>query len=282
MLNRRTFMRLGMSSAALFLAASCGTQAQVEMLSMERLTLPIRHLNPAHDGFKIVVMSDFHIRMNSDLALYESAAEMTNNLEPDLVLLLGDYVNSSASPIEQLSPILGEIHATYGLFAAMGNHEYDSDPGAIMRSLEEHDIQVLRNAGTVVGDDILYIGGLDDVWFERHNIERTLNDKPALTPAIMMAHEPDIADEIAQTGEVALQLSGHSHGGQVRLPLLGAPILPQLGQKYDMGLYEIEQMWLYTTRGVGTNNMPYRVNCPPEITEITLVAADMDDDAGTI
>ena len=271
MFSRRTFMRLGMSTTAAILAASCGAQEQVAMLSIEKITLPIADLSPEADGFKIVAMSDFHIRTNSDMALYESAVSMTNELEPDLVTLLGDYVNSSAKPIEDLSPLLGQIESRYGIYAAMGNHEYDSDPYSIMRSLEEHDIAILRNAGTVIGNNLLYLAGLDDVWFEYHDLDKTLVDQPAGLPTVLMAHEPDVADEISPSGKVALQLSGHSHGGQVRVPIYGAPVLPQLGEKYDMGLYQIEDMWLYTTRGVGTNNVPYRVNCPPEITEITLV-----------
>lgn len=277
MINRRTFLRLGMNASAMVLAAGCGSQAQAEMLSTEQLTLPIANLPPQADGFKIVAMSDFHVRTNSELFLYESAVDLANAMQPDVVTLLGDFINSTAEPIDLLSPILGRLKSRYGTYAVMGNHEYDSDPNLIMRSLESNDIQVLRNAGTTIGDALLYLAGLDDAWFEREDYEQALANQPTNTPTVLMAHEPDIADDSAQYPGIALQLSGHSHGGQIRLPLAGAPILPRLGEKYDMGLYQIDEMWLYTTRGVGTNNLPYRVNCPPEVTEITLVSADSND-----
>jgi len=94
---------------------------------------------------------------------------------------------------------------------------------------------------------------------------------PAETTTILLAHEPDLADRFARDGRVSVQLSGHSHGGQVRLPGIGAVILPYLGRKYDLGLYQVNGMWLYTNRGIGNVAEPVRLNCPPEITEITLV-----------
>jgi len=92
------------------------------------------------------------------------------------------------------------------------------------------------------------------------------------TPVILLAHEPDLADEFAKDGRVALQLSGHSHGGQVRVPGLGPLVLPYLGQKYDQGLNRVGDMWVYTNRGLGVIPPPVRLNCRPEITEITLVS----------
>jgi predicted MPP superfamily phosphohydrolase len=85
-------------------------------------------------------------------------------------------------------------------------------------------------------------------------------------------HEPDFADDFCRDGSIALQLSGHSHGGQVRLPLWGSPFLPPHGRKYDKGLYRVQDMWLYTNVGIGVT-APIRINCPPEVTELTLVRA---------
>jgi predicted MPP superfamily phosphohydrolase len=90
---------------------------------------------------------------------------------------------------------------------------------------------------------------------------------------VLLLHEPDLADFVSRDGRVSLQLSGHTHGGQVRLPGIGAFILPYLGRKYDYGLYRVNQMWLYTNGGIGTISIPVRYNCPPEITEIILTSA---------
>lgn len=117
---------------------------------------------------------------------------------------------------------------------------------------------------------MIYLAGLDDIWSGRPDLQAALDQAPPNTPIILLAHEPDFADTASLDCRIVLQLSGHSHGGQVRLPGVGAPILPPLGRKYDQGLYKINDMWLYTTRGVGLGRIPIRINCSPEITEITL------------
>ena len=119
----------------------------------------------------------------------------------------------------------------------------------------------------------LWLAGVDDVWERRANLPQTLADVPPGTPVVLLAHEPDYADEVADQGgacALLLQLSGHSHGGQVRIPGLGAPILPYLAEKYPAGAYRVGDMWLYTNRGVGTIQPRVRLNCRPEVTLLTL------------
>jgi uncharacterized protein len=116
----------------------------------------------------------------------------------------------------------------------------------------------------------LSIAGVDDIWERQHNLSKALDGIPTHSPVILLAHEPDYADEVTKTKSVALQLSGHSHGGQVRLPIKGALILPYLGQKYDMGLYDVDGMALYVNRGLGMIAPYVRFGCRPEITQITL------------
>ena len=115
------------------------------------------------------------------------------------------------------------------------------------------------------------MAGVDDGWSGQPDLSLALAKMPSEALTILLAHEPDLADRFSMDPRVSIQLSGHSHGGQVRLPLIGAPVLPYLGQKYDQGLYKVNDMWLYTTRGIGLIT-PVRINCPPEITEITLLA----------
>jgi predicted MPP superfamily phosphohydrolase len=134
---------------------------------------------------------------------------------------------------------------------------------------------VLKNEGRLlsVGNASLYLAGLDDIWSGYPDLRHSLAGASPDVTTILLAHEPDFADTASWDGRINLQLSGHSHGGQVRLPGLGAPILPFMGRKYDQGLYQVNGMWLYTTRGVGVGRIPFRINCPPEVTEITLVRA---------
>ncbi len=123
------------------------------------------------------------------------------------------------------------------------------------------------------GKGTLYLAGLDDGWSGQPDLQATMQNHPAEAPTVLLLHEPDLADKYSQDKRIAVQLSGHSHGGQIRFPKVGALILPYLAWKYDYGLYNVNGMWLYTNRGLGVTNEPVRFNCPPEITEITLIRA---------
>ena len=134
-------------------------------------------------------------------------------------------------------------------------------------------IPVLVNEGVLLRYQgaQLYVAGVDSCTRGRPDLQQALAAAPPGVPVILLAHEPDFANRAAQDGRVMLQLSGHTHGGQVRLPLLGPVTLPEHGRSYHTGLYRIRQMWLYTTRGIGVNGLPFRFLCPPEITHLTLV-----------
>ena len=115
----------------------------------------------------------------------------------------------------------------------------------------------------------MWLAGLDDVLRRRSDLRRALSGVPSDELTILLVHEPDFADSV-RGRSVDLQLSGHSHGGQIRLPLIGPPYLPPLGKKYPQGLRQLDQLALYTNRGIGTIGVPARLNCPPEITLFTL------------
>jgi len=117
----------------------------------------------------------------------------------------------------------------------------------------------------------LYLAGLDDGWSGKPDLAAALRHAPASAPVILLLHEPDLADRVSSDPRISLQLAGHSHGGQIRLPKIGALVLPYLAMKYDQGLYRVRDMWLYTNRGIGVTNEPIRYNCPPEITLFTLL-----------
>ena len=178
------------------------------------------------------------------------------------------------SIFELASPLAG-LDARHGLFAVLGNHDMWTKPSVITNALEYQGIQLMRNSGVTItqGGQELHLAGSDDAWSVYPDLKVTLADKPADAPAVLLMHEPDLADAVALDGRVALQLSGHSHGGQVRIPGIGPLVLPYLGEKYHYGLYQINQMWLYTTRGIGVIQPPVRFNCRPEVTEVTLVPA---------
>lgn len=277
--NRRKFLKIasgtmgGLGVSALG-GWGYGTRIETQQLRLERVQIPIRGLPGGLDGLRIAWMSDFHLYPNTQLDLIERAIEMANGLDPDLVGLGGDYVLSTAESILELAPAFSKLKARHGVFAILGNHDHWRGVDLIHASLEREGIQVLRNSGLVlpIHGRKLYLAGTDDGWVRKQDLAQAMADVPSDATTILLMHEPDFADEFSQDPRISLQLSGHSHGGQVRLPFLGSPFNPPYGRKYDMGLYTVGGMKLYTTVGIGVT-APIRLNCPPEVTEVTLVPA---------
>ncbi len=277
-ISRRKFLGLG---AAAFLGgiAVGGTYLYINDESkepvVEKVQIPIRALPESLEGFTIAILSDFHLYPLTQLPLIETAVAMTNALNPDLTVLLGDYVWHEVEAIFDLAPALGKLNARHGVYSIMGNHDLWTNVDIITAGLEEAHLPILRNKGIPIpaGKESLYLAGLDDGWAGNPDLALTLANRKADATTVLLMHEPDLADKYALDDSIALQLSGHSHGGQIRFPYVGAIILPYLAWKYDMGLYKVKDLWLYTNRGLGVTNEPFRYNCAPEITEITLVRA---------
>jgi predicted MPP superfamily phosphohydrolase len=278
-LTRRTFLKLGaVGTVASIAGLGYSRFIEPERLSLERVTIQIPRLPPAFEGFRIAVLSDFHLQPFTTLPHIEDAVAMTNELRPDLAVLLGDFVDATADAIHDLAPALARLNARMGVYSVLGNHDHWKGPKIVRTALERAGILVLENSGVMLAEagENLYLAGLESAWCGKPDLDTALaghrEGKPG-TPSILLIHEPDFADTAATDGRIALQISGHSHGGQVRLPLLGALQLPSWGRRYDHGLYQVRDMYLYTNRGIGVSDVPVRFNCPPEVTEITLRGA---------
>jgi len=244
-------------------------------LTVERIQVPVAGLHSALDGFKIVQLSDIHFLPFTQIPLIEEAVAQAVSLQPDLIVLTGDFITAQAETIFGVVKALSRLNATYGVFAVLGNHDVRSGARIVRQGIEEAGITLLHNRGFTfdVGHGQLNLAGVDDCIWGQPDIHAALDNLSATSPTLLLAHEPDVIDDFSHAGPITLQLSGHTHGGQVRLPFLGTPILPKLGEKYIHGLYRVNGAWLYTNRGLGMVSMPIRFNCPPEITEITLCAA---------
>ena len=283
-LDRRTILKIfgctvvG-SGVAAFGLQRYSTHIETQWLQTERVTIPVKHLGSSFDGFKIVHLSDFHLYPHTQIELIERAVGTANRLRPDLITLTGDYVSGyrsrNSEAIFDLAPVLSKLNAKYGVFSVLGNHDYATNEDIVLAGLEESGLPVLRNDGLALskGQQTLYLAGLDDGRRGRPDLSKALEKRPGNVPTILLLHEPDFADTYSADGTISLQLSGHSHGGQIRLPGVGALALPRYGRKYDQGLYRVKDMWVYTTRGIGVIAPPVRFNCRPEVTEITLVRA---------
>jgi predicted MPP superfamily phosphohydrolase len=286
-ISRRTFMKLGGSSmvAAAMPLFSLSSRLGIDsyQLGVERVTVRSARIPAELNGFSIGQLSDLHRGRDISVAYIEKAVRMLQALSPDLIALTGDYVYGAGMGLSAMQA-LRELSAPQGVFAILGNHDYwePNEPRSepeIVRAMREvfagKPFQLLRNSHTrlTIGDTPLHMVGMEDAMRRQADLKGALRGLAANQPAILLAHEPDVADQAASLYPLALQLSGHSHGGQVRLPGIGPLVLPELGQRYPMGLRQVQGMNLYTTRGVGMTGLALRINCPPEITLIQLQAA---------
>ncbi len=283
--SRRTFLRnslAALSGAALPLAGYAEF-IEPHHLTVERLEFRITNLPEAFDGFRIVQLSDFHFGDFIGEKEVRAAVDLANSLKPDLVALTGDFItcpgptaathvtNAVYANAAICARTLSALDAPLGAVACLGNHDVETNGPYIAEVLSDFHIKVLRNSSYVIERERerLWIAGVDDGVFGDPDFAKCVRTIPAKEPTILLAHEPDLADEAAKHG-FAVQLSGHSHGGQIRLPVVGAMYLPTLGKRYPFGYYRIGNMQLYTNRGVGMIVLPYRFNAPPEVTLITL------------
>lgn len=271
-------LRAGATGTALIAAGGAySTWLEPHWLSIETVSIPLRRLPPQFAGFTLAQISDVHRSLYVAEADIRAAVEAVNRLTPDVVVLTGDFVTNDAALAESCAPVLGALQARSGVYAILGNHDHWTNADEVERALQTQPITVLRNAAVPIERDgaRLWIAGVDDVWEHHADLDRALRLVPAAQTTILLAHEPDYADLAAQY-PIDLQLSGHSHGGQVRLPFFGPPVLPHLGRKYPHGLYQLGPLQLYTNRGLGVISPPVRFNCQPEITLLTLRVSPTD------
>lgn len=247
------------------------TQNQLTTIQIE---VPIGGLSTALEGFTIVQLSDIHYLPFTQIALIEQAVAESATLKPDLVVLTGDFVTHEADTIFGAVQALSHLNAKYGVFAVIGNHDARAGARIVRQGIAEAGITVLHNHGFTfdVGNAQLNLAGVDDCIWGHPDIHAALDGLATTAPTVLLAHEPDVIDDFSQVGPITLQLSGHTHGGQVRLPFLGTPILPKLGEKYVHGLHRVNDSWVYTNRGLGMVSLPIRYNCQPELTKIVLVS----------
>jgi predicted MPP superfamily phosphohydrolase len=279
-LSRRAFLRwaLGVPLAAAAAAAGGVGYAygiEPDWLAVERIALAVPGLSPALDGLKIAHLSDLHGGPYTGQREVRAAVEAAMGLSPDLVVLTGDYVLHSAGYAAPCARELAALQAPLGVYAIPGNHDYWTDIEVVTAELHATGLTLLQNEARRLAIDgqALWLVGLDDVWERHHDLDAALAGIPQGEPVLLLVHEPDFADEAARAPHsIFLQLSGHSHGGQVNLPLVGRPVLPWLGRRYPAGLAKVpgSGLQVYTSRGVGLIAPPVRFNCRPEVALITL------------
>ena len=266
-----------------FAAAVAYAFREARHCRVRRVTIALPNLPSPFVGLTIALLSDTHHGPFVTLRYLESVVAMTNTLKPDVIALAGDYTQRQRSfqlgmdNSHFIAPgiaVLGGLRAKMGRFAILGNHDRRLSTVKTRRALAAAGLQELTNKGVWLtrGGARLRICGVDDLTTGEPDLLAALGDSTVDDAVILLAHNPDYVERIVRDPRVGLVLSGHTHGGQVVLPGIGAPYVPsRYGQKYRRGLVQGPVARVFVTTGVGTILPPVRLGCPPEVVLITLV-----------
>ena len=274
-LTRRRFLRLSAASAA-GLALYAGEISRHE-LRIEEHTFRIDRIPDAFRGMRIAQISDIHYADYTEPFFVREVVRRINQLRPDMVLMTGDFVSFGPMPMSWArrhavgcAAVLSAIECPLR-YASLGNHDYIIGAEYVAAPLREHGIPVLMNASIALerAGHRIWLAGVGSACTGDVDLPGALRGTVPGEPLIMMVHEPDILPDVARY-PVDLMLSGHTHGGQVRLPFLPLFHLPEYGQRYVEGTFRMGRTQLYVNRGIGAVGLPFRFRCPPEITVITL------------
>ncbi len=272
------WLRPGLALLALLSAlVGWGFLIEPARLVVHRETLELPRWPAELRGLKVALLSDLHVGSpHWGLDHLRELVVRTNAEEPDLVLLAGDYVVGGLPGGRHVRPEaigaeLGELRAPLGVVAALGNHDWAFDGPRVTRAFTQAGIVVLDDAlwSTTFHGRKLFVAGLADLEQRPQHVRQVIDRAPAGEALLALVHEPDVFDEI--DSRVALTLAGHTHGGQVKLPLIGRPIVPsEYGERYAAGHVVEHGRHLFVTTGVGTSILPVRFGVPPELVILTL------------
>ncbi len=289
-LSRRRFLKGLLGGAlAVSLPPLYATHVEPEWLAVLHTSITLPNLPPAWDGLTLVQLSDIHLGSGIELDTVRRAVALANAAAPDLVVLTGDFVTGDARHSREVAVALAELRSRYGSYAVLGNHDIWTDAAVIASNLEDAGISVLRDRRVALEHDgaRLWLLGIEDTGYTamsgpggsgdcsafraawapaRDSLAGLLGDIPPDEPRLLLVHNPDFTEMLPE-GRVDLALCGHTHGGQVQLPLVGAPFVPSCwGQKFVEGWVPGATTQVYVNRGLGTTGPVLRFNCRPEVT----------------
>ena len=242
---------------------------EANSLTVETISIKLKRLPKKLEGFRIVHLSDVHHSPFTSLEHISRAVDISNSLKPDMFVLTGDFVSHETKYIEPVARVLGTLESEFGSFACLGNHDHWTDAGLVTKHLRESGITVLINEGFrfAAHDSTFWLCGVDDYMVGETDLRAALRSSFPDEMKLLLAHNPKILYRAARA-QIDLILSGHTHGGQIKLRDEEKRILPN--RKFASGLYRRKETQIYITRGIGTVVVPMRYRCPPEISLIDL------------
>lgn len=275
--SRRQILKGLVAAPLVAVSAASGYSRLVEpyLYWISETDIFIRNLPERFEGFRITQLTDIHHSRILGIHEVRRVVGLAQQTKPDMFVLTGDYSTSYRRYIEPCAEALSALSAPEGVWAVLGNHDHYTDPELTTRALQRHHINVMNNAHTTLhrGPDSIQLSGIDDWTWNAVNWVRAFSGLKTDTPTILLSHQPIVLD-LAQTRNVSLILSGHTHGGQLNFPWLGAPArFATKDLKYARGLFRSGDTQLYVSSGTGVIGLPVRFGVRPEIAVLRLRGA---------
>lgn len=244
-----------------------GSLLERHRVEIERHEIKLALGERAPTKLRALTMGDFHFDPLYEVDYVAKCVTLANSLKPDVIFLTGDYVTGTSDRINEFAGLLAKLSPRSGIYACLGNHDHWANAARITSALETAGVQMLVNQHTRVqcADGELVVAGLQSVWAGKPEWSQAARGLRKDERAVILVHEPDYAHTLSEDRRIALQLSGHTHGGQVRVPFYGALRLPLWGRKFQSGFYDLDALKLHVNRGIGTIAIHVRFFCPPEI-----------------
>ncbi len=293
--GRRRFLAnatIGTVSIGAIVTPGYATLIEPWSIKVRKYTVPIRNLDSAFEGLKVVQIADTHLGPRIPASFVQQAVELALAQKPDLVFLTGDHVHDGVEEIDLAAELCKPLveQATIGAVGVLGNHDWWGDGRRMSRALRDQGVYMIDNDRLWIdaktrtiqtqdpGEGSLALVGFGDLTDSYIDVDRAFQDVEAHTPRIVLSHNPDSAElrSLTKAGapRIDLMCSGHTHGGQVKIPFLGTPMVPsRFGSKYAGGLVDGPVCRVHISRGIGMSMLPVRVGVPPEISVITLTRA---------
>jgi predicted MPP superfamily phosphohydrolase len=285
--TRRTFIKRIFGATLTVLGLGSGGylyahQIEPSLLDIQEVQIQHALIPKSFDGIKIIQFSDTHLGFQYTLHQLQRLVTRINNLQPDMILFTGDLMDepNKYTEINKLVSILEKLHAPLGKYCIFGNHDHGGYGSEIYRNImETTEFNVLLNESIPISlkdGSSIHLLGIDDAMLGKPDLPLALRKVPANSFKLLLSHAPDLA-ETALHYRIHWQLSGHSHGGQVKIPFFGPLVIPPFAQQFPEGLYRLgekSQLTLYVNRGIGTTRLPFRFMAKPELTVYTLKSVE--------
>jgi hypothetical protein len=275
--SRRSALRLLGAGAVIFAGGSSVDAFAVEprWIEVTRPVIPVAGLPPAWEGVRIAHLTDLHAGPLIEVDYVRKAVAMACAESPDVIVTTGDYVSGPSALSKGLAAALAPLTSRGGCFAVLGNHDYWANDRKVSAAIREAGLTLLTNAHVILerGGQKLCIAGVDDPWEGKPRLEAAVDGVDESIPRVVLCHNPDYAEHMPEGVRADLMLCGHTHGGQLKIPLFGRPWSPIRYHKYSAGLAQGPMCPVYTSRGLGMVGFPIRFNCRPELPIVTLVRA---------